>query len=388
MRQPISENRQDRQERRSENREDWQNWHDDHYHHGDWYHDGWHGYGDGSWWNHMWDDHTAAMVLGTTMWGLNRMGYWFGYSDYSNPYYDASYAASAPYDYSEPLAAPPMEPAVTEATGAAPAPTEATSPGLQSFDAARQAFFEGRYTEALTLTDQALAQMPRDAVIHEFRALVLFALGQYQQAAATLHAVLAVGPGWDWTTLAGLYPSVDVYTQQLRALEAYTKSHPNEAAPRFLLAYHYITGNHLDAAITQLQYVAQLQPDDEVAKQLLATFGASVPSEEPAPQPVQAAAPAVDESKLLGNWTASRPGGAEFSLTLTKDHQFTWVYTKGNKREEVKGVFALNGSVLALEPNAGGVMVAELSKPSDTAFTFREAGAPASDPGLSFRRGA
>jgi hypothetical protein len=31
--------------------------------------------------------------------------------------------------------------------------------------------------------------------------------------------VLSVGPGWDWTTLIGLYPSIDVYTTQLRALE-------------------------------------------------------------------------------------------------------------------------------------------------------------------------
>ena len=42
--------------------------------------------------------------------------------------------------------------------------------------------------------------MPNDASLHEFRALVLFALGQYEQAAATLYAVLSNGPGWDWTT--------------------------------------------------------------------------------------------------------------------------------------------------------------------------------------------
>ena len=48
--------------------------------------------------------------------------------------------------------------------------------------------------------------MPNDPTLHEFRALVLFAQGQYDAAAATLYPVLNAGPGWDWTTLVGLYP--------------------------------------------------------------------------------------------------------------------------------------------------------------------------------------
>ena len=63
--------------------------------------------------------------------------------------------------------------------------------------------------------------MPNDTVLHEFRGLVLFALGRYKEAAAADYAVLSAGPGWDWTTLSGLYPNVEVYTEQLRALEQY-----------------------------------------------------------------------------------------------------------------------------------------------------------------------
>ena len=50
------------------------------------------------------------------------------------------------------------------------------------------------------------------ATLHEFLALVFFAQGKYDQAAAPLYAVLSVGPGWDWTTLSGMYPDVDTYT--------------------------------------------------------------------------------------------------------------------------------------------------------------------------------
>ena len=43
---------------------------------------------------------------------------------------------------------------------------------------------------------------------------------RYPEAAAVTYAVLADGPGWDWDTMISLYPGVDAYTGQLRALEA------------------------------------------------------------------------------------------------------------------------------------------------------------------------
>ena len=73
-------------------------------------------------------------------------------------------------------------------------------------------------------------------------ALALFALGNYAEAASTIHSVLAIGPGWDWTTMSGLYPGPDPYTAQLRALERYVELNPRKADGQFLLAYHYMTG--------------------------------------------------------------------------------------------------------------------------------------------------
>ena len=78
--------------------------------------------------------------------------------------------------------------------------------------------------------------LPDDPVLHEFRGLALFALRRYDEAAAVVYAVLSAGPGWNWATLVGLYPSVDAYTDQLRALEEYVKQDPTAAAPQFLLA--------------------------------------------------------------------------------------------------------------------------------------------------------
>src|SRR5204863_497650 len=118
-------------------------------------------------------------------------------------------------------AAPPEPPVADQATAA--------------FNQAREAFKAGDYGNARQLVQRALTQMPNDTTLHEFLALVLFAQGQYEQAAAPLYAVLAVGPGWDWTTLSGMYPDVATYTGQLRNLEAFNNANPRSAQARFVL---------------------------------------------------------------------------------------------------------------------------------------------------------
>ena len=101
--------------------------------------------------------------------------------------------------------------------------------GYQAFDRGRDAFKAGDYAAALDLTDEALKGVPGDPLVHEFKALVLFARGEDPRAAAELHDVLAVRPGMDWTTMSGLYPDVATYTGQLRALEDRCRQDPKAA---------------------------------------------------------------------------------------------------------------------------------------------------------------
>jgi tetratricopeptide (TPR) repeat protein len=394
------DNRGDRQDNRQEGldnrREDWQDWADDRYHHhGDWHH----GYCNGLW------DHPLA-AWGLTAWGVNRLAYSFGYWGYYNPYYVEPVASAPVYDYSEPLVIveQPVEtlPAETFPGETLPAetstalPPDVTEPGLAAFDEARAAFRAGNYTQALEHTDRALREMPQDALIHEFRSLVLFALGRYPESAATIYAVLAVGPGWDWTTLIGLYPTAEVYTQQLRALEAHCKRHPDAADARLLLGYHYLTCGHKDTAQQQFQKVVELQPMDTVARQLLQSLGATAP-QDTAPQEAQVIPErtippeqllAVDQ--LAGAWHASDARGSTFKMSLNKDGQFTWSYTQSGKTDEVRGVYALDDNILAMEPESGGggggggTLLAELTKKGEGAIHFAMIGAPEGDPGLEF----
>lgn len=193
---------------------------------------------------------------------------------YANPYYVAvpvpagsapdatAYAVPPEEDYSRPIPVPTAQ-KVDETDEDVPARAS------RIMDGARAAFFRGEYADASRACDQAIRLLPGDTNLHEFRALCQFARGYYKDASATLYAVLAAGPGWDWNTLSSFYPGVDTYTKQLRALEAYVSSYPKEAGPRFVLAYHYLAMDARDTALAQLEAVEKLQPEDKVAAGLI-----------------------------------------------------------------------------------------------------------------------
>jgi len=390
------ENRQTNREDRQDNRGDWQEnfWDNAH----DAYHDNWHGdYGD--YWDHMWEYHPVASAFAVTGWGINRLSYWFGYGGgYGNPYYgdSGSYGGGGSYDYSQPL--PTYEQVSMPAETAAPAETVAAAsdaevtPLAKAYDEARQAFYEGDYVKALERTNAALAIAPYDAVLHEFKALTLFASGKYHDAAVTIHTVLAVGPGWDWTTLIRMYPNVDTYTAQLRALESAVNTNPKSADLHFLLAYHYVTCSSTTEAVAQLQEVAELEPKDTVAVQLLQMIGgpSSLPKSSSSQTPPKAAPPAggttIPKKDLVGNWKAKGDGDASFGLKLADDNTFAWTYAAKGKSKTIEGVYGVEQNSLALQPDAGGVMVAELTPPTNGKFHFQVAGGPPGDKGLDFSK--
>ena len=315
-------------------------------------------------------------------WGLGAMGYNSGYLGYSNPYYDGSYGG---YNYAQPI---PVD------YGAAPMPEG--NPADAALNDAVAAFKQNDYDAALDIIDKGIAQYPTDSVMHEFRALVLFAEGDYQQAAATIHSVLAIGPGWDWTTLASLYTNLGIYTDQLRTLRAFVGEHPQDGAARFLLAYHYMIAGHTDAAAAQLQQVVTIAPGDRVAADLAKMLSAppagqpAANAEEPAPAPIadtQPAATPIDATALLGSWHATRADGSKFELTLTKDATFTWKFSpKKQPAQELSGSYTVEVNVLALECKDGGSLIGQVTPGGAKKFNFTLEGAPREDEGLDFSR--
>jgi hypothetical protein len=212
----------------------------------------------------------------------------------------------------------------------------------------------------------------------------LFALKKYAESAATIHSVLAVGPGWDWKTLSGLYPDVDTYTVQLRALEAADDKHAKAADIHFLLGYHYLTCGFPDNAREEFRTASKLRPDDSVAASLAATL--SPRDAEPSGAPPGSVPKAISSSDIAGNWTAPGNGKATYNMNLQEDGTFIWSFIRGARKKEAKGVYTVEGNILAMEPDTGGVFLAELNAKQPDTLHFKMIGAAQNDAGLEFRR--
>jgi tetratricopeptide (TPR) repeat protein len=292
-------------------------------------------------------------------------------------------------DYSQPIvpssggnasaqAAPPGE-AAASANQAAP-----TDQAMAVLDTARAAFAQGDYAGALAKCNKAVALLPNCTAAHEFRGLALFALGRYKEAAGPVYAVLSVGPGWDWATLSSFYPRAEVYTQQLRALEQYAKSNPSVAEARFLLAYHYMTAGHDNAAARQFQAVVQLNPKDQLSAQLLKTITKTETPAPPAPAEPAATSKPVDATALAGDWKAARPDGTNISLHLAKDGAYTWKFSQKDKTQEFSGTYTVASNLLILNEGAAPVMIGQVTLLPDKGFNFKLPGGNPNDPGLTF----
>jgi len=264
----------------------------------------------------------------------------------------------------------------------------------------------------LRACDEAIAKSPNDPVLHEVRALIQFALGQYPAAAAVLNSLLASSPGMDWTTLSSLYDDIDTYTQQLRLLEEYCKSNPKDAPAHFVLAYHYIVAGYNEEAAELLKIVVQLQPKDLVAKRILeslvppeqtnsesnSTDGANSLTARVQPSPAEPKTPPQPKNgeaktgepapttDLVGQWKATEGKGA-ISLNIDEDYKFAWKATnEGSPSVDLDGNLMIQGEMMILSNDQQGNLVGKVVSGGANKFTFVPSGSPEDYPGLTFER--
>jgi tetratricopeptide (TPR) repeat protein len=345
-------------------------------------------------------------------WGLNYMASDWMYAGYVNPY--AMTPVTQTVIVQQPVIVEAGQPAATSEVVAydyakpidvvnAPPEPELAAGAQQVFQDARDRFQVNDFEQALRLADQALVQLPNDPVLHEFRALSLFALGRYDEAAATAYAVLSAGPGWDWTTLAGLYGNTDTYTSQLRNLEAAVEQQPEAAPVNFLLAYHYLVQGHRNEAGEQFARVARLQPSDTVSTRLAKAFGAleaatpptpgspgaatrgsgeieTLPAEEGAPPPPPPAA-------LQATWTAQPADGVTITLKLEESGVYSWKVSEAGRTQLIEGQAGYEDEVLVLSQEQGPPLVGRLTFSEDQkSFSFKPPGADENVEGLTFTK--
>ena len=182
---------------------------------------------------------------------------------------------------------------------------------------------------------------------------------------------------------------------------------PQSAPARFVLAYHYLTQGHTEAAVAELKVVRQLQPKDTLSAQLLqqlemaegpksaATAAATVPSSPPAANPEPAvpassgSAQPADEKKLTGTWTADAGGGTTITVSFPDAKRFNWKVSRQGKTQEIQGERTYGESVLTLAPNSQAnqpPLVGRVTWQDDKHFNFRLQGGTPGDPGLTFAR--
>ena len=231
--------------------------------------------------------------------------------------------------------------------------------------------------------DQAIAKLPNDPLLHEFRGLTLFALHRYKEAAGTIYAVLSVGPGWDWTTLASLYPDIDVYTQQLRDLEQYVNAHRDEAERAVPAGVPVLDLRAYRRGRGAVQGGGGTEPERPVVGP---ASGHADHYRGPRQTAPSAPAKPVEAAALAGQWTARRADGATIALNLAKDDKYTWNFAEHDKPQAFSGDYAVADNLLILKKGNAPVMIGQVTMLADDRFNFKLPGDNPSDPGLTFSR--
>ena len=345
------------------------------------------------WYNGCWSNYWGSSWYSPVVWG----GYGWGLSNvyqsyntvYVNPYYvpiATSRPASIAFDYSQPIVINNYQASATNDNSARSNDREAEA--LQRFDEALEAFQGGKYPLANQLLKEAIRLNGGDPVIHEVYALSLFAVGDYEAAAATLNALLASAPGMDWTSVSSLYGNIGDYTTQLRRLEVYCEQKPGNASSEFVLAYHYLVLGEKDAAIQSLEIVVENQPKDLTAKRMLEALSPpktvksqAAPPKDPVAEPVQEL-PQID---LVGNWRATK-GDSIIELTITDESNFTWIASSsGTQNAKLEGTITTAPDGIVLETTTSGTLAGKVQPGENGAWTFYPPAA-SSEEGLLFQR--
>lgn len=347
-------------------------------------------------WNGNWGSNWVAPVL--VGWGLNSLVTGWGTNAvFYNPYVVQPIAGqSVPFDFSQPVVVNNFITSETSSSESVAKNTTADSAnqlGLDAFERGLAKFKEASFRDALSEFNLALTKLPGDPVVHEVRALTLFATGDFKGAAANLSALLASSPGMDWTTMSGLYGDIGLYTDQLRKLEEFTKANPSDAASHFVLAYHYLVMDADEAAITALKVVVANQPKDVVARRMLdalvppATATASTPTTvAPAPANSTTPAAAAPETDLVGSWVAQAKD-TKIELAITEDSKFQWTATTKQEPPVVlKGVLTSHSDGLELTNPDQGTIAGGVTSNGLNSWNFMISGSPPDDPGLKFTR--
>ncbi|HEY2838716.1 MAG TPA: hypothetical protein VGJ26_06195 [Pirellulales bacterium] len=157
---------------------------------------------------------------------------------------------------------------------------------------ARQSIHEADYQAALLNLEPVLKVSPANGEAWMAESQALFGLGRYPEAATALHFSMRNLPREAWgepvRNFSRYFRSSEEYTARLRALEAYVRANPAEAAGRYLLGYHYGYLGHATEAKRELEIAIKLVAAANAGNLVAPPAAAPSPAaQEPGPAPAR-----------------------------------------------------------------------------------------------------
>ncbi len=202
-------------------------------------------------------------------WGLG-----YGYGGYGSSW-GLSYGAYGGYDGGYPA----YYSSTPYSDSSAAQTAQPQSPDTEQFiSTGEEAFGAGQYQTALRAWQHAMVDNPSNGGVVLMLAQAMFALGQFEQAAGAVQMGMQLLPEGEWGTVvknyAQIYPNIQNYTDQVKALEKARKTRPDDPALRFLLGYHFGYLGYPKQAVRELDKALDLQPKDLGSQKLRDLFAA------------------------------------------------------------------------------------------------------------------
>jgi hypothetical protein len=164
----------------------------------------------------------------------------------------------------------------------------------------------------------------------------------------------------------------------------------NSAPGLFVLAYHYLTQGHTDAAVGVLKQVVALKPQDTLSASLVKQLE---PAASPTPEPATAAptTPPPDitppaGATIEGTWAASPAPDITINLTIQPGGTFNWQVTQKGQTRQFSGKATYGEGMLTLVQDKGPAMVGRIGWKDATHMSFHIIGDSPEDPGLTFSK--
>ena len=259
--------------------------------------------------------------------------------------------------------------------------------------------------------------------------MCLFALKRFDDAAAVDYAVLTAGPGWNWTTMAGLYPNVEYVhrpapggrsvregqsqfdrahfpawislhgsgasrgrgdavrgrspaSAQRDAFRTVREGFEKAAEPVAVAIAAAPAAAQPEAAPAQAPAVATATPGGGAAAPPAGPQGDQAVTAEAAEQPAPPPPPAPDGRHLEG---AARSGCGDYPH-MQEDGEFAWEVDSKGQKQSLAGKAGLKDNELALFQQEGPPLIGKVTQTEPNKFVFAPTGSGDKAPGLTFTK--